>query len=157
MSCLLSLAAASLFAVSSVYAQNEASVVPCGGYITWQALSIFPPSPQAGDTVYVRGNGTTSTLTITGGTGFIDAYLYGVDVFEQPINTCGQTQIDVLGIASGTLNALNCPVKPMGHANFTFFMTIPQEAQGLGPLNITVTGADQQQKSAFCLDLTLTL
>ena len=152
---ILSLAAASL-AASYAMAQN-AAIVPCGGYVTWQAFSITPPAPQAGDTVYVRGNGTTSTVTVTNGTGFIDAYLYGIDVFEQPVNTCGQTQIDVLGIATGTLDALSCPVMPMGPANFTFYMTIPQEAQGLGALNITVTGSDQQQKSAFCLDLTLTL
>ena len=65
----------------------------------------MPPAPQAGDTVQINGT-CILNAAVSGGAGQIDAYLYGVDVFEQPVNTCGQTAIDVLGVATGTLNAM---------------------------------------------------
>ena len=39
-------------------------------------------------------------------TGQVNAYLYGLDVFQAPITTCGETQIDVLGYATGILDAM---------------------------------------------------
>ena len=116
----------------------------------------MPPAPQAGDTVQINGTCILSAA-VSGGAGQIDAYLYGVDVFEQPVNTCGQTAIDVLGVATGTLNAMPCPIKAGGTGRFSFSMQIPQEAQGLGLLNITVQAKDQVNNPAFCVNLSVTL
>jgi hypothetical protein len=115
-----------------------------------------PPAPQAGDTVQINGTCIVNAA-ISGGSGQIDAYLYGVDVFEQPVNTCGQTAIDVLGVATGTLNAMPCPLAAGGTGRFSFTMQIPDEAQGLGLLNITVQAKDQASSPAFCVNLSVTL
>jgi hypothetical protein len=116
----------------------------------------MPPAPQAGDTVSV--NATVSVGTgVTGGTGQVDAYLYGIDVFEQPVNTCGETEIDVLGITSGTLDALTCPSTAGQLMRVGFVMPIPDEGAGLGQLNITLQGRDTAQNTAFCLNMTVYL
>lgn len=122
----------------------------------WSNIVVSPAAPQAGDTVFINGT-VTSPIAIKNGTGLIDAYLYGADVFEQPINTCGETLINVLGVAQGVLDALACPVKQGGVSRFGFAMAIPDEASGLGQLNITVTGNDGAGVNAFCIDLVVTL
>lgn len=77
-----------------------------------------------------------------GGVGQVDAYLFGADVFEQPVNTCNETQIDVLGITTGTLDAIPCPTQANQKFQVGFVMPIPDEAAGLGQLNITLQGRD---------------
>ena len=79
-------------------------------------------------------------------------------MFEQQINTCGAgQQIDILGITTGTLDALNCPTDAGEKVSFGFVLPIPSEAQGLGTLNITVNSTDQSgQTTAFCVDIVAT-
>jgi hypothetical protein len=91
-------------------------------------------------------------------TGQVNAYLYGLDVFQAPITTCGETQIDVLGYATGILDALPCPTAAGEKVAFGFFMPIPAEGQGLGQLNITINATDQTGNTiAFCLAVQATL
>jgi hypothetical protein len=96
---------------------------------------------------------------VSGGQGRIDAYLYGLDVFSLIVNTCGQDQsVDVLGVATGTLNALACPVSQgKSNANISFSIGIPNEAAGLGSLAIIVNGTQQVGAPAYCLNLSISL
>jgi hydrogenase maturation factor HypE len=90
--------------------------------------------------------------------GTIDAYLFGLEVYAAPIDTCGLgQQIDVLGLVTGVLDALNCPVASGASVKIGFEMAIPDEAQGLGALQIFVNGTDQNKVTAVCLNLTVNL
>ena len=130
---------------------------PAPQSVSWSSLTVTPPSPQAGDTVIVNGTGTAS-VGITGGTGEIDAYLFGLNVFETTVNTCGQNQtIDVLDMATGTFNALACPVAAGAPAAMSFSLAIPDIANGLGALNIIMNATDSGKKAAFCVNMSVTL
>jgi hypothetical protein len=143
-------------AVVAVWAQ-PATIASCGGYMKLTNLSVTPATPQAGQTVYVNGTGILPQK-VTGGTGQINAYLYGANAFSAPINTCGLGQnINVLDMASGTLDALPCPVAPGAHAQIGFVMAIPSIAGGLGSVNITVNATDSNNVPVFCIDAVVNL
>ena len=98
---------------------------------------------------------------LTGGSGVINAFLFGSNVFTAPVNTCGYTDVDVLGVADGSLYGPSCspatPLRPGDKGSISFSMQIPQEGQGLGTLNIIVNASDQLNAFAWCANLTLTL
>ncbi len=99
-----------------------------------------------------------AAVGFTGGTGQINAYLYGADMFQANINTCGVgQQIDILGVATATLDAPVSPVTPGGTATMGLSLPIPQEAAGLGTLNITLAAADTNSRQVYCFDLVVTI
>lgn len=74
----------------------------------------------------VNGTGTLS-VPVTGGDGTINAYLYDADVWAGPISTCGLGQeVNVMGVAQGTLDALVCPISAGAAVSIGFVLPIPQ-------------------------------
>ena len=146
-------------------AQTNATWSTCcgpadGTCVKWSSIVFSPAAPVAGATMTVNGTGvvqgpvSNSTLSV----GSVDAQLFGLDVFSAPINTCGETVIDVLDVTTGTLDALACPVAAGQTVTLGLVLPIPQEAQGLGTLNITVNATDSSgNRVAFCLDVVATL
>jgi len=125
--------------------------------VNFTSFVISPIAPSAGDNVTLRATGT-APRPIAGGAGNIDAYLFGMDVFNTPIATCGAGQaIDVLGLATGNLDALACPLAAGAPAAVTFSIGVPSEAFGLGTLNIIVNASDAGKLPALCINLTITL
>ena len=134
------------------------------------SITVHPASPQAGDTVVLNATGVSGCVRpcpalqsalpashppapfrsalLTGGSGTINAYLFGSDVFTAPVNTCGYTDVDVLGVADGSLYGPNCspqtPIQPGQQGTISFSMAIPSEGQGLGQLNVIVVRARPQ-------------
>lgn len=51
----------------------------------------------------LNATGIETGSTLTGGSGVINAFLFGSNVFSAPVNTCGFTDVDVLGVADGSL------------------------------------------------------
>lgn len=98
---------------------------------------------------------------MSGGLGEIDAYLYGVDMFTAPVNTCGTGQlVDILGATVAVFDALSCPVQRGASVRMGFVLPIPQEASGLGQLNITLMANDTSTPNSvqvYCLDLVATM
>lgn len=110
--------------------------------------------------VVLNGTGTAATAIVNSAlsAGEIVGYLFGLEVYAAPIDTCGLgQQIDVLGITTGVLDALNCPVAAQSPVRVGYTMLIPQEAQGLGLLQIIVNSTDQNKAVAMCLNLTVNL
>ena len=154
-----------LAAAPSARAQTNASWSTCCGpsdpvCVKWSSMVFDPPAPVAGSTMSVNGSGvvqgpvTNSPLSV----GQVNAYLYGLNVFSGPINTCGESIIDVLDVTTGVLDALPCPVVAGQRVKLGFVLPIPQEAQGLGTLNITVNATDSSGNLvAFCLDVVATI
>ena len=108
----------------------------------------------------LNGTGTAASAITNSGfsVGEIDAFLFGLEVYAAPIDTCGLgQQIDVLGLTTGVLDALQCPVAAQAPVKVGFSMLIPDEAQGLGQLQIIVNSTDQNKATAMCLNLTITL
>ncbi len=100
----------------------------------------------------------TQPVPVNGGSGQINAYIYGVDMFQASFNTCGTgQQIDIDGATTATLDALNCPVAASQKVTIGLVLPIPQEAQGLGQINITAAANDDQNRLSFCLDVTATV
>jgi len=152
-----------LFSTLSFYCSSQpATWSSCCGTsdsecIIWSNVTFSPPTPVAGQTMIVNGTGTVRGI-VNNGTGQINAYLYGVDVFNTNTNTCGESQIDVMGITTGILDALNCPTQVGSNVTLGFVLPIPDEAQGLGQLNITLNSTDQTGNTvAFCLDIVATV
>lgn len=123
-------------------ASAQTYINACGGSFNLTKWLVSPPNPQAGDTVVLNATGTETGAALTGGAGTINAYLFGADVFTAPFNTCGLTQIDVLGLATGILNAPACPIAPGAQGKIGFTLPIPGEASGLGLLNIVLNASD---------------
>lgn len=99
-----------------------------------------------------------ATTSISGGQGQINAYIFGVNMFNTQINTCGAgQQIDVDGLTTGVFDALNCPTSTGGHVALGFVLPIPGEAAGLGTINITLSASDQASRAAYCIDLVATV
>ena len=118
--------------------------------------------PPSGDLVILNATGISATpYGVTGGTGVINAFLFGSNVFTAPVNTCGFTDVDVLGVVDGYLYGPACsaavPLSPGGKGTISFSITIPSVGQGLGELNIIVNTTDQQNAPSWCANLTLTL
>ena len=121
-----------------------------------------PPPFILGDTVILNATGVSAvTNAVTGGTGVINAFLFGSNVFTAPVNTCGFTDVDVLGVVDGYLYGPACsaatPLNPGGKGTISFSMTIPSEGAGLGTLNIIVNTTDQNNGPSWCANLTVTL
>ena len=150
------------FGVSSIVSSQPATWTTCCGSsdsecIIWSNVTFTPPTPIAGQTMIVNGTGNVRGI-VNNGTGQVNAYLYGVNVFNANTNTCGESQIDVLGITTGILDALNCPTQIGSNVTLGFVLPIPDEAQGLGQLNITLNSTDQTGNTvAFCLDIVATV
>ena len=88
----------------------------------------------------------------------MNAYIYGVDMFQASFNTCGAgQQIDIDGATTATLDGLLCPVSANQKVALGLVLPIPQEAQGLGQINITAAANDDQNRLAFCLDIVATI
>lgn len=149
-------------AVFSIVSSQPATWTTCCGSsdsecIIWSNVTFTPPTPIAGQTMIVNGTGNVRGI-VNNGTGQVNAYLYGVNVFNANTNTCGESQIDVLGITTGILDALNCPTQIGSNVTLGFVLPIPDEAQGLGQLNITLNSTDQTGNTvAFCLDIVATV
>ena len=63
----------------------------------------------------------------------------------------------MLGLTTGTLDALACPLSAGAVARLGFSIDIPDAASGLGELGIIVNATDQTGAGAFCLNLTVSL
>ena len=161
-------AAAALLALSaapSALAQTNATWTTCCGpadpvCVKWSSMVFSPAAPVAGSTMIVNGTGivqgpvSSSTLSV----GAVNAFLFGLNVFSAPINTCGETIIDVLDVTTGVLDALQCSVVAGQKVALGLVLPIPQEAQGLGTLNITVNATDSSGNLvAFCVDVVATI
>ncbi len=97
---------------------------------------------------------------LQGGTGEIDAYIYGADLFTAPVNTCGVgQQIDVLGAPTATFDAITCPAAPGSTVTVGVVLPIPSEASGLGTINITLVANDTapSPRIAYCFDVVATV
>jgi hypothetical protein len=69
---------------------------------------------------------------------------------------CAQ-QIDVLGLTTGVFNALACPIAAGGAISGSFSLDIPDEAAGLGDLQIILNATNQDGQVAMCLNISVTL
>ena len=128
--------------------------------VQWTSMVFNPPAPAACSTLTVNGSGIVQgpVMNSTQSQGAVDAYLYGLEVYSTPISTCGETIIDILDVATGTLDAITCPVAAGQKVNLGFVLPIPCQASGLGQLNITINATDQTgNQIAFCLDGVATL
>ena len=146
--------------VSTSFAQNSPSptILSCGGSLNLSSFTISPKSPQAGDTVTLNATGILNGVgSLTGGTGAISAYLFGLDVFDTTFNTCGETQIDVDGMATGILDGPSCPLSKGQKGALGFYLPIPEAAAGLGQLQIILNATDSNKVPAYCANLTITL
>ncbi len=117
-----------------VYAQQtpNATIVSCGGEIFFNALIVSPPAPQAGQTVFVNATGGASNAAISGGSGLVTAYLFGDQVFQTNVNTCGLgQQIEVYGLTTGVLDSIVCPLASGGKTQIGFAIPIPDQAYGV--------------------------
>jgi hypothetical protein len=145
---------------ASAQSSGGANITSCSwvaSSVHWTNISWTPANPQAGDTVIVNATGVASTA-VTGGSGSIDAYIYGVDMFSSPISTCGvNQQIDIDGATTAVINALPCPVSSGQQTVVSVVIPVPQEAQGLGQLNITLQASDSTSRPAYCFDVSLSL
>ena len=78
-----------------------------------------------------------------------------------PAQTCNQTTIDVLGLATGYLSAptcgATCPIARGQQGKVGFSLAIPGEAAGLGQLVIILSASDTAGNLAYCANITLTL
>ena len=78
-----------------------------------------------------------------------------------PLQTCNQTVIDVLDLATGYLNAPTCnasnPISQGQMGKIGFSLAIPVEASGLGALTIILNASDVSGNTAYCANITLTL
>ena len=159
---LLRAASALALLAASASAQVNATWASCCGpsdasCVKWATMVFTPPAPAPGTTMVVNGTGVT-TAAVTGGTGMINAFLYDVDVFDAAITTCGESSIDVMGLATGTLDALACPVTASQNVSVGFVLPIPQEAQGLGQLVININATDSTGNIiAYCIQVNATL
>ena len=146
--------------LSCAVAQNTPAVLTSCSHssvINMKSLTISPLSPSAGDNVTLTATGVALS-SVTGGAAQIDAYLFGTDVFSLAIKTCGQNQpVDVMGIVTGNMNALACPLAPAAAAALSFNIVIPSEGAGLGALTIILNATQQTNLPAFCVNLTVTL
>ena len=131
-----------IFAALASAASAQTYINACGGSFNLTKWLVTPPNPAAGDTVTLNATGTETGAALTGGTGTINAYLFGADVFTAPFSSCGQTQIDVLGLATGILDAPACPIATGAQGKIGFTLPIPGEAAGLGQLNIILNASD---------------
>ena len=83
-----------LSSLSAILAQNAALVSSCGGAVALSGLALTPPNPQAGDDLTLNATAVNNEkIAITGGSGTINAYLWGSLVFNAPVATCGTTSI----------------------------------------------------------------
>lgn len=147
----------SLCAVAQSTPAVLTSCGPTSSVINFKSLQISPTSPSAGDNVTLTATGVALS-SVTGGVANIDAYLFGTDVFSSSVQTCGQNQsVDVMGIVTGTMNALACPLAPAAAAAMSFNIVIPSEGSGLGQLTIILNATQQTNLPAFCVNLTVTL
>jgi hypothetical protein len=144
-----------LLRIASLFASTIAQtyINDCGGSFNITKWVISPPNPQAGDTVTLNATGVELGSTpLTGGTGVINAYLFGAQVFTAPFNTCNETQIDVLGFATGILDAPVCgstlPINQGQQGKIGFVLPIPGAGSGLGQLNIVLNASDAQNNFA---------
>ncbi len=98
----------------------------CGGSFNNTSVKLSPPSPQAGDTVVLNATGVETGAVLSGGSGVINAFLFGDNVFTAPVNTCGYTDVNVLGIADGSLYGPACsaqaPLMPGQPGTISFSM-----------------------------------
>lgn len=96
---------------------------------------------------------------VTSGTGIIDVTYLTVPLFQGVFNTCGASNISLpLGVGQIDILALPCPTVSGGKNSMTIQMnvTIPAGVPG-GAYEIILTSDDQDKKSAFCIDITLSL
>jgi hypothetical protein len=138
-------------------ASAQTYITPCGGTFNLTKWVVTPANPAAGDTVVLNVTGVeTGSTALTGGQGVINAYLFGADVFTAPFATCNQTTIDVLGLATGYLDAPHCgPTEPISQGQqgkINFSLAIPGEASGLGELTIILSASDSGNSlaCAYC-------
>lgn len=140
-------------------AQNPPpTILSCGGSLNLTSFTITPKSPQAGDTVTMNATGLLNGVgSLTGGSGSISAYLFGLDVFDTTFNTCGETQIDIDGLATGILDGPACPLTKGQKGALGFYLPIPEAGAGLGQLQIILNATDSNKVPAYCVNLTITL
>lgn len=99
-----------------------------GGAVRWSNFTMDPDPPARGENVTVVGTGFAARA-VTGGGGNIAAKLNGLPIFEAPVATCGETDVELPGGAgTATFVALDCPTKPKGRVNATFAMGVPSTA-----------------------------
>ena len=78
--------AALLLLAAAPAALAQTYISSCGGTFNLTKFAVTPPNPQAGDTVVMNVTGTeTGAAPLSGGTGVINAYLFGAEVFTYPI------------------------------------------------------------------------
>ncbi len=134
------------------------TLAPCldtAGAVAWTQLAVAPAQPVAGSPVTLTGVGAM-TAPVAGGAGEVSAFLFGSDVFDGAINTCGADQsIDVLGLATISFNGLACPLAIGANANLNLSLVIPAIAQGIGAIGVTVNATDGASGVAYCLNMTV--
>jgi len=82
--------------------------------------------------------------------------MYEANVFSAPVSACGQNQtIDILGLASLTVNALACPLAAGAPAAISLALVVPEAAKGLGDVTVIVNTTAASGAIAFCLNLTV--
>ena len=134
----------------SVAAAQPATLQPCGGSITWSSLVITPTNPQAGDTVTLNATGVASSSITSSpaSEGIISAYLFGLEAFAAPVNTCGAgQQVDVMGITTGDFDALSCPIAAHSKATLGFSIAIPSVRRSRARARALVTHRSARKRA----------
>jgi ML domain len=136
-------------------ALHAVPLTSCGGEVSWSALSVSPATPKAGSPVELSANGTAKA-SITGGSGLVSAFLFGADVFDGQIFSCGANQtIDVEGIVQITFNGLACPLATGDPASLSLSLVIPEVAAGIGEVGVIINSTDSRGSVAFCLNMSV--
>ena len=150
-------AAALLPLLLSLARATPAQISDCGGVVSLSSLSVVPATPQAGAPVNASGSGVAQgAVAGSGAGGSISAYLFGAEVFTAPVSACGANQsIDVLGFATLTVNALDCPVAAGAPAAVSLALLIPSIANGIGPVGVIANATTDTGGAAWCMNLTV--
>ena len=77
-------ALAALLLAAAPAARAQTYIASCGGSMNLTKFVVQPVNPQAGDTVILNATGTETGATLSGGAGVINAYLFGLPVFNAP-------------------------------------------------------------------------
>lgn len=100
--------AALLLLAAAPAALAQTYISSCGGTFNLTKFAVTPPNPQAGDTVVMNVTGTETGAPLAGGTGVINAYLFGAEVFTAPfaVRPRSQTALPPTSKAATSFTAL---------------------------------------------------